>query len=160
MGTRLHMDKYGLTQRQLACVSAKNHNNSVHNPYAQYQKPFTVEEVLAAPLIAYPLTLPMCSPVGDGASALIICSREYVKKLGVSKPVKILATVLRAHGIYLHEGAAALGFLLLFLLVFSLASGLGLWRSSPDRVSGFLPPGRGRYLRRAGTFRSRRQAAH
>jgi acetyl-CoA acetyltransferase len=94
MGTRLHMDKYGLTQRQLAIVSAKNHNNSVHNPYAQYQKPFTVEEVLAAPLIAYPLTLPMCSPVGDGAAAVILCSKEYVKKLGVSKPVKILATVL------------------------------------------------------------------
>ncbi len=94
MGTRLHMDKYGLTQRQLACVSSKNHNHSVHNPFAQYQKPFTVEEVLAAPLIAYPLTLPMCSPVGDGAAALIICSKDYVKKLGVSKPVKILATVL------------------------------------------------------------------
>ncbi|MFP4446578.1 MAG: thiolase family protein [Desulfosudaceae bacterium] len=94
MGTRMHMDKYGLTQRQLAIVSAKNHNNSVHNPYAQYRQPFTVEEVLQAPPVAYPLTRPMCSPVGDGAAALILCSQEYVRKLAVSKPVKILATVV------------------------------------------------------------------
>ncbi len=94
MGTRLHMDKYGLTQRQLAVISAKNHNHSVLNPYAQYRQPFTVEEVLAAPEVAYPLTRPMCSPVGDGASAVILCSPEYVRKLGASKPVKVLATVL------------------------------------------------------------------
>ncbi|MDY6830596.1 MAG: thiolase family protein [Thermodesulfobacteriota bacterium] len=94
MGARLHMDKYGLTQRQLAVVSAKNHNHSVNNPYAQYRKPFTVEEVLAAQPIAYPLTLPMCAPVGDGAAAAILCSKKMVKKLGASKPVKILSTVV------------------------------------------------------------------
>ena len=94
IAARMHMEKYGLTQNQLATVSSKNHSNSVHNPYAQYRTPFTVEEVLAAPLIAYPLTRPMCSPVGDGAAAAIICSEEYVKKMGVSKPVKILATEL------------------------------------------------------------------
>jgi acetyl-CoA acetyltransferase len=94
MGTRMHMEKYGLTQKQLAIVSSKNHKNSVHNPYAQYRMPLTVEEVLSAPSVAYPLTRPMCSPVGDGAAAVIICSGEYVKKLGASKPVKILATEL------------------------------------------------------------------
>lgn len=94
MGARLHMDKYGLTQRQLAVVSAKNHNHSVNNPYAQYRKSFTVEEVLAAQPIAYPLTLPMCAPVGDGAAAAILCSKKMIKKLGASKPVKILATVV------------------------------------------------------------------
>jgi acetyl-CoA acetyltransferase len=78
----------------LAVVSAKNHNHSVHNPYAQYRTPFTVEEVLAAPTVAYPLTRPMCSPVGDGAAALVLCSKNMVKKLGASKPVKVLATVL------------------------------------------------------------------
>ncbi len=93
-GARLHMDKYGLTQRQLAVISSKNHNHSVHNPYAQYRMPMTVEEVLEAPPIAFPLTRPMCSPVGDGAAALIICSEDYVKKIGAAKPVKVLATVL------------------------------------------------------------------
>ncbi len=94
MAARMHMEKHGLTQEQLAIVSAKNHNNSVHNPYAQYRTPYTVEEILAAPPVAYPLTRPMCSPVGDGACAIIICSYDYLKKLGVTKPVKVLATVL------------------------------------------------------------------
>ena len=94
MGTRIHMDKYGLTQKQLAIVSAKNHNNSVNNPHAQYRDPYTVEQVLAAPEVAYPLTRPMCSPVGDGAAAAIICSKDFAKKIGASKPVKILSTVL------------------------------------------------------------------
>ena len=94
MATRMHMDKYGLTQRQLAVVSSKNHTNSKNNPYAQYQIPYTVDEILAAPLVAFPLTQPMCSPVGDGAAALILCSADVVKKKGVSKPVKVLSTVL------------------------------------------------------------------
>lgn len=94
MGTRIHMDKYGLTQRQLAIVSAKNHRNSVNNPHAQYREAYTVEEVLAAPEITYPLTRPMCSPVGDGAAAVIICSKEYMKKIGATKPVKVLSTVI------------------------------------------------------------------
>ena len=92
--TRMHMDKYGLTQRQLAIVSAKNHTNSKNNPYAQYQTPYTVDEILAAPLVAYPLTQPMCSPVGDGAAAILLCSADVVKKKGIEKPVKILATVV------------------------------------------------------------------
>lgn len=94
MAARMHMEKYGLTQEQLAMISSKNHTNSTHNPYAQYQTPYTVEEILNAPLITFPLTRPMCSPVGDGAAAVILCSKEYVKKIGASKPVKVLATVL------------------------------------------------------------------
>lgn len=91
---RLHMEHHGITQRQLAVISAKNHAHSVHNPYAQYRTSFTVDEILAAPVVAFPLTRPMCSPVGDGAAALIVCSKDYVKKIGAKKPVKILATVL------------------------------------------------------------------
>ncbi len=94
MAARMHMDKYGTTQRQFAAISAKNHTNSQHNPYAQYREPMTVEEVLAAPEVSYPLTRPMCSPVGDGAAAAILATREGVKKLGAAKPVKILAAVL------------------------------------------------------------------
>lgn len=94
MAARMHMEKHGITQRQLAVISAKNHNHSVHNPYAQYRNTFTVDEILEAPEVAYPLTRPMCSPVGDGASALIVCSKDYAKKIGATKPVKILATVL------------------------------------------------------------------
>ncbi len=60
---RHHMKTWGTTQRQIAAVSAKNHCHSVHNPYSQFRKAYTIEEILAAPPITYPLTLPMCAAV-------------------------------------------------------------------------------------------------
>ena len=57
------MRMFGTTQEHLATVAAKNHRHSTMNPLAQYQKDMSVEEVLNAPMIAWPLTLPMCSPI-------------------------------------------------------------------------------------------------
>ncbi len=94
MAARMHMKTYGTTQRQFAAISAKNHFNSQFNPYAQYQQPMTIDEVLNAPEIAYPFTRPMCSPVGDGAAAAILCTKEGLKKLTAPKPVKILTALL------------------------------------------------------------------
>jgi len=93
MATRWHMEKYGTTQRQLAVISAKNHQNSALNPYSQYQQSMTVEEVLSAPEVSYPLTRPMCAPVGDGGAAAILCSGDALSKIGASKPVKVRALV-------------------------------------------------------------------
>ena len=94
---RLHMKTFGTTQRQIAAVAAKNHQHSVHNTLAQYRKPFSVEEVLAAPPITYPLTLPMCSPVSDGAAAAIVCSAAGLKKLkgDARRARRVLASVLQ-----------------------------------------------------------------
>ncbi len=89
-----HMEKYGLTQRQLALISSKNHFHSTMNPLAQYQMPLSVEEVLNAPEVAWPLTTPMCSPIGDGVAAVVICSEKFAKKLGKQKPVEIAACML------------------------------------------------------------------
>lgn len=69
---RDHMARFGSTPEQFAAVSAKNHMHSVHNPRAQYQKPFTVEEVLQGKAVVWPLTIPMCSPVSDGAAAAVV----------------------------------------------------------------------------------------
>ena len=69
---RDHMARFGSTPEQFAAVSAKNHQHSVHNPRAQYQKPFTVEEVLQGRAVVWPLTVPMCSPVSDGAAAAVV----------------------------------------------------------------------------------------
>lgn len=95
---RWHMKTYGTTQRQIAAVCAKNHNHSVHNPYSQFRKPFTVDEVLAAPPITYPITLPMCAPMTDGAAAAIICTEEGLKRIGADpkRCVRIAASVIRA----------------------------------------------------------------
>ncbi len=93
-GARWHMAKYGSTQRQLAVISAKNHFHSSLNPLAQIQKDMTVEEVLADKLVAWPLTRPMCAPIGDGAAAAILCSGAYLKKVAGARPVKVRASVL------------------------------------------------------------------
>jgi acetyl-CoA acetyltransferase len=91
---RVYMDTFGIMQEDLAVVASKNHNHSVFNPYAQYRKPMTVEEVLAARPVVYPLTVPMCAPIGDGAAASILCSKDFLKHLKECNPIKILASVL------------------------------------------------------------------
>ncbi len=91
---REHMEKYGITQRQLAYIASKNHWHSSMNPLAQYQKRFSVEEVLASPEVAYPLTRLMCSPIGDGAAAVIVCSDEFARKRGITKSTDIAACVV------------------------------------------------------------------
>src|SRR3984893_4814570 len=94
---RMHMREYGTTQRQFAAVSAKNHVHSVHNPLAQYREAYTVEQVLTAAPITYPLTLPMCSPISDGAAAAIVCSEAGLARLGVARNrvMRVLASVLQ-----------------------------------------------------------------
>ncbi len=95
---RSHMRQFGTTQRQLAAVSAKNHAHSVHNPLSQYRAAYTIDEVLAAPPITYPLTLPMCSPVSDGAAAAIVCTRAALKRLRIDerRAVKVLASLVQS----------------------------------------------------------------
>lgn len=94
---REHMKRYGTTQRQIAAVASKNHKHSQYNPLSQYRNPYSVEEILAAPPIVYPLTAPMCSPVSDGAAAAIVCSESVLRRLGLSRSraVRIAASVVR-----------------------------------------------------------------
>jgi len=88
-----HMERYGTTREQMAQVSVKNHIHGALNPYAQFQKKFTVEEVLNSPMIADPLTLYSCCPNSDGAAALILCSKEKAKKAN-GRAIRIAASVL------------------------------------------------------------------
>ncbi len=89
-----HMRRYGTTQRQMACICSKNHFHSGFNPLAQYQKMFTVEEVLAAPEVVWPLTRPMCSPIGDGAAAVVVASEAFAKRSAANRQVEIAACML------------------------------------------------------------------
>ncbi|MFE2731045.1 lipid-transfer protein [Streptomyces sp. NPDC059349] len=75
---REHMERYGTTEAQLAAVGAKNHRHSVNNPYAQFQDPYTVDEILAAKTIHAPLTKLQCSPTSDGAAAAVVVSERFV----------------------------------------------------------------------------------
>jgi acetyl-CoA acetyltransferase len=92
---RAHMRRFGTTQEQIAAVAAKNHQHSVHNPLAQYQKAVSIEEVLAAPPITYPLTLPMCAPISDGAAAVILCTEAALPRFVRSRAIELRAAVLR-----------------------------------------------------------------
>ena len=94
---RHHMTTYGTTQRQIAAVAAKNHRHSVHNPLAQFREPFSIEQVLASAPIAYPLTLLMCSPISDGAAAVVLCNADGLKRLknAAGRAVRVLASVVQ-----------------------------------------------------------------
>ena len=95
--SRHHMKTFGTTQRQIAAVSAKNHNHSQHNDKAQYRMPYSVDEVLAAPPITFPLTLPMCAPISDGGAAAVLCTADGLKRLGVdpSRAIEVKASILQ-----------------------------------------------------------------
>ena len=89
------MAKFGTTRRQMAAVSAKNHAHSVHNERSQFRRAFSIDEVLAARPIAWPLTLPVCSPVSDGAAAALVCSRAFLETRGLgARAVRIRASVV------------------------------------------------------------------
>jgi acetyl-CoA acetyltransferase len=75
---REHMDKYGTTAEQLAMVAAKNHRHSVHNPNAQFQDEYSVQDILDAKEIHRPLTKLQCSPTSDGAAAAVVVSERFV----------------------------------------------------------------------------------
>lgn len=87
-----YMHEYGATARQLATVAVKNRAHAATNPVAQFRKPVTVEEVQASPLIADPLTRLQCCPVADGASALVLVSDRFARRLGAR--VRVDAAIL------------------------------------------------------------------
>jgi acetyl-CoA acetyltransferase len=81
---RRHMHEYGTTENQIAKVAYKNHKNSVNNPYAMYQKAFTMEEILNSTIVCDPIRLyEICAP-NEGAAALVLCpadkARRYTKR--------------------------------------------------------------------------------
>ncbi len=75
-----HMSKYGTTEEQLAKIAVKNHHYGAMNPVAQFQKEITVEKALNAVMVAYPLKLFDCSPLTDGAAAVILSNDTDAKK--------------------------------------------------------------------------------
>ncbi|MGQ0844220.1 MAG: thiolase family protein [Sporichthyaceae bacterium] len=79
----------------LARVVVKSRAGAAHNPIAQFRAPTTIDEVLAARSISDPLTLPMCSPIGDGAAAVVVVSERVARRLGAT--VKVRACSLVSH---------------------------------------------------------------
>jgi len=103
MIARAHMEKYGTTLEQLAHVAVKAHKHGAKNPVAQYPFEVTLEAVMDSTMVADPLRILHCSPITDGAAALIMCPFEMAKKISKNKPVRILASVNATDSIALHS---------------------------------------------------------
>jgi acetyl-CoA acetyltransferase len=93
---RAHMQRYGTTVEQFAAIAAKNSYHGSMNPRAQFRDVLSVADVLAAPMIAEPLTRPMCSPIGDGAAAVVVMSERKARERGIRAPVRVVASVLHS----------------------------------------------------------------
>ena len=94
--TQQHMETYGTTIDQIAKVSVKNHYNGSLNPYAHFQETVTLEEVHNSPMIADPLTRLHCCPWGDGAAAVIVCTKEKAKQFTDKVCPVIASSILKS----------------------------------------------------------------
>ena len=95
MLARIHMQQHGTTREQLAKVAVKNHANGLLNSHAQYHLKVSVDDVLSSTMVADPLRLLDCSPITDGAAALVITTVERARELAGDRPlVKITGSGL------------------------------------------------------------------
>ncbi len=102
MIARLHMERYGTKEEDLALISVKNHKNATLNPKAQFRREISLEVALNSPYVAEPLRLFDCASISDGASVVILASEEIAKKY-TDTPVYIKACVQASDYFALHS---------------------------------------------------------
>lgn len=93
-----HMEKFKTTPKHLASVAVKNHYHGSLNPNAHFQNKITAEKALESPIVASPLTLFDCSPITDGAAAIILSASD-----GLSENVTITASSVATDQISLSQ---------------------------------------------------------
>ena len=97
MQARYHMATHGTTPEHLALIASKNHGNAVHNPRAQYRFEVPVQAALADKEVVEPFTRSMCSPLSDGAAAVLLASDAFLARCDpqtVRRAVQVRASVL------------------------------------------------------------------
>ncbi len=102
MIARLHMHRYGTTSEQLASVAVKNHHNGTMNPKAQFQNEISIDAVLNSVMVADPLHVFDCSPITDGASAVVLAPADMAKKF-TDTPVYVKASAQASGTLSLHD---------------------------------------------------------
>ncbi|MCX8206585.1 MAG: thiolase domain-containing protein [Methanothrix sp.] len=102
MIARLHMRRYGTTREQLAQVAVKNHHHGHMNPIAQYHTEIKVEDVVSSPLVADPLRVLDCSPITDGAAAVVLAPSDIASRY-CDTPIRILASAQASDSLALHD---------------------------------------------------------
>ncbi len=86
---RRHMFQYGTNREHLSAVAIKAHHNAMRNPFAQFHREITEQDIANSPMVADPLTLYDCSPITDGAAAVVITTRERSADLP-GKAIRVL----------------------------------------------------------------------
>ena len=94
MQAQLHMQRHGTTREQLAMVAVKNRRYGALNPRCHFRETVTLEQVLASPSVAEPLTRLSCCPVSDGAAAVLLASETAVRSLGLRPRVELAGHAL------------------------------------------------------------------
>ncbi len=102
MMARRHMFEYGTTIEQISQVAVKSHENASRNPNAQFPFKVTIDQVMNSSMIADPLRLLHCSPLSDGAAAVVLASEAAAKELS-RDPVWITASASATDTIALHD---------------------------------------------------------
>ena len=103
MRTRRRMHDYGATIVPYARVSVKNHRHGALNPFAQFRKEVTLEQVLQSRLVCDPLTVLHCCPISDGAAAAVVASLPRARRLGARPLVRVTASAFRSE-VYSSDG--------------------------------------------------------
>jgi acetyl-CoA C-acetyltransferase len=88
---RAYQTTFPTKPEMFGAVAIKNHANAARNPHAHFQKEITMETYLGSPIIASPLRLYDCCPFSDGAAAVVVAAKEFVKS-PASEPLVILAS--------------------------------------------------------------------
>ena len=96
MMARAHMARWGTTREQLAMVAVKNHRHGALNPHAQYRQEITVKDVIESAMVAEPLTILDCSPITDGAAALVLAELGVARTMAKGRPIVRIAGVGQA----------------------------------------------------------------
>ncbi|MHC1596772.1 MAG: thiolase domain-containing protein [Methermicoccaceae archaeon] len=102
MIARMHMHVHGTTREQLARVAIKNHANAIHNPKAQFRRKISFEDVINSPMVADPLRVLDCSPISDGAAAVVLAAGDVARKL-CDTPIFVRASASASSSIALHS---------------------------------------------------------
>jgi acetyl-CoA C-acetyltransferase len=102
MMARRHMMEFGTTEEQMAAVAVKNHLNASKNKYAHFQNEITIDQVMKSKMVASPLKVFDCSPVSDGAAAVVLVPLENAKKYS-KDPIEIVASAQASDTLALHD---------------------------------------------------------
>ncbi|MSO37174.1 MAG: lipid-transfer protein [Acidimicrobiia bacterium] len=93
---REYMERYGVKAESFARIAEKNHRHSANNPYSQFRDVYTLDEILASPMVHEPLTKLQCCPTSDGSAAVVLASESFVREHGLeARAVEIIGMAMQ-----------------------------------------------------------------